>query len=106
MATSKQTWRGRALYKRLLEQRETEGLSFAELSKSSGIPIGTLHRWGRRFRCEAGAPPAPFVELVTGPAARGGQQVEIVLHSGRTLTIPAAGPFEGLADLVVLLERC
>ncbi|MCP5071650.1 MAG: hypothetical protein GY946_34255 [bacterium] len=106
MATSKKTWRGRALYAQLLEQRAAEGLSFSELSTRSGVPIGTLQRWCRQFRREAEAAPAPFVELVAGPPASGGAQVGIVLRSGRTLTIPAGHPFDGLSELVVLLERC
>ncbi len=106
MAASKKTWRGRALYARLLGQRAAEGLGFSELSARSGVPAGTLQRWCRRLRREAEAAPAPFVELVAAAPAPSGQQVGIVLRSGRTLTIPAGHPFDGLGELVVLLERC
>ncbi len=38
--------------KRLFALRETEGLSFGELSDHSGIPIGTLRWWSHRLRHE------------------------------------------------------
>lgn len=107
MATSRQTRRGRAAYERLFEQREREGWSFSELSERSGVPIGTLWRWGRRFRREAAAAASePFLEIVASPAAAPVTRVEVLLRSGRTISVPAARPFDGLGELVALLERC
>ena len=106
MARSKQTWRGRATYERLLEERDREGLSFSELSERSGVPIGTLQRWGRRLSAERQARSPAFVEVVAAPAVASEDRIEVLLCSGRTLSLPPGPPFAGLAELVALLEAC
>jgi len=105
MATKK-IWRGRAAYEKLLEQREREGLTFSELSARSGVPLGTLQRWGRQLRREAAASAQPFLEILPTPGADRDERVEVLLCSGRTLYLPAARPFTGLGELVMLLETC
>ena len=102
MSKVRKTRRARAVYERLLAQREREGLTFPELSERSGVPLSTLQEWARRLR-EAPSPSRAFVELTpTSPGA----PVEIVLRSGRRVVLPDGRAFEGLAELVVLLESC
>ena len=48
--------------KRLFALRETQGLTFGELSDHSGIPVGTLRWWSHRLRCEESDDDA-FVDL-------------------------------------------
>lgn len=98
--------RGRAFYEKLLTQREREGLSYQVLSEQTGVPISSLQRWGRRLKREAAESAPAFVELSPSPAVAPEDRVEIVLHSGRTLSLPLRPPFKGLAELVTLLESC
>ncbi len=42
----------RAEMVRNLALRETEGLTFDELARRTGIPVGTLSTWSRRLRLE------------------------------------------------------
>jgi transcriptional regulator with XRE-family HTH domain len=65
----------------LLARREARGLTYAELSASSGVPATTLSWWSSRLRRERGA---GFVELA--PASADGApdaRVEVSLRSGR-----------------------
>jgi len=103
---AKKRWRGKATYERLLEQRAREGLTFSELSEHSGVPVGTLHRWDRRLRGEAASAAVPFVEVVAVEPAPCEERIEVLLCSGRTIYLPSAKPFAGLAELVTLLESC
>ena len=106
MATKKKQWRGRAAYERLVRQRAEEGLTWPELSERSGVPIGTLQRWDRRFRREQANAAEPFVELGVPEADPAADRIEVLLCSGRTIYVPASKPFAGLGELVVLLETC
>ena len=90
MSTKKKAWRGRAVYERLLEQRRREGLTFSELSQRSGVPIGTLQRWGRRLGREETAPKQPFVELVSAPPTRGQPVRSPLPAAARPASLPAA----------------
>ena len=49
--------------KRLFALREKKGLSFPELADHSGIPLGTLHSWSHRLRCEESGGDDTFVDL-------------------------------------------
>ena len=106
MSATRKAWRGRAVYERLLAERDREGLTFSELSERSGVPIGTLQRWGRRLGRERATPARPFVELLSTAATSSDSGVEVLLRSGRTLRLPARRPFENLGELVTLLESC
>ena len=54
------TRRPRAYYETLYQRRLDEGLTFANLSADSGVPVATLQYWFRRFKAEQGAEhPAP-----------------------------------------------
>ncbi len=106
MATTKKKWRGRATYEKLLEQRAREGLTFPDLSERSGVPVGTLQRWGRRLFREKSSAAQDFVEVVAVPDEAPETRIEVLLCSGRTMYLPAARPFSGLDELVRLLESC
>ena len=99
----------------LLARRERSRLTFAELSRESGIPVGTLASWawklrqkpeltGRRSRRHT------FVEIVAAPlaqqpkATRG--RIEIVLAGDRRVVVDAGFDDEELARVVRTLERC
>jgi transcriptional regulator with XRE-family HTH domain len=71
--------------RRWLALRERRGLTFAELSRRTGVPVPTLSSWSGKLRREAGARPA-FVELVPRAEPAGGR-IEIVLRNERRLII-------------------
>ena len=64
MSSKKKVWRGRAVYERLLAERDREGWSLPELSRQSGVPESTLQRWHRRLKRERALAPRPFVEVL------------------------------------------
>lgn len=98
-----------------LALRSSEGLTFVELSRRSGIPSGTLAWWSSRLRREESAD-APtevrsgsgaFVELspAAGPASdveRG--SLELVLEGGRRLIIRPGFDEGELSRLLRALE--
>ena len=89
----------------LLARRERRGLTFAQLSASSGVPVATLSWWSSRLRRERESEP-DFVEVV--PAAEGESteaQVEIALVSGRQLVVREGIAPAVLSALVAALER-
>ena len=105
-STRKPQWRGRAFYEEVLGRREREGLSYTAL-RSCGAPVSSLQRWGRRLAAERAASAGPrFVEVVADRGESSESRVEVLLCSGRTLSFPAGRPFEGLAELVTVLESC
>lgn len=55
------TRRDPAQYLALLARRETERLTFAQLSEESGVPVATLQYWARKLR-------EPEEQLTTAPA--------------------------------------
>jgi hypothetical protein len=88
----------------LLLRRERRGLTFAELSASSGIPVPTLSWWCSRLRRERAAGEG-FVEVAPATESDAGDaRVEIVLRSGRQLVVREAIAPGTLAALVAALE--
>ena len=47
---TKHTRRDPAQYEALLNRRQDERLTFAQLSEDSGVPVATLQYWARKFR--------------------------------------------------------
>jgi transcriptional regulator with XRE-family HTH domain len=88
----------------LLLRRERRGLTFAQLSAASGVPVTTLSWWSSRLRRERAAGEG-FVELApadTAPATD--SRVEIALRSGRQLVVREAIAPATLSALVAALE--
>jgi transcriptional regulator with XRE-family HTH domain len=88
----------------LLDRRERRGLTFAQLSAASGVPVTTLSSWASRLRRERAAGDG-FVELVpSAEAAAAEARVEIALRSGRQLVVREAIAPAALTALVAALE--
>lgn len=108
----------RELIRRLLSGREHDGLALAELSRRSGVPIGTLASWVARLRGEeevdaaneSARPSAGFVELVASEHCGVGEvslpRFEIVLKGQRRVVVPSTFDDGALARLVRVLESC
>lgn len=102
--------------RRWLALRTSEGLTFAELSRCSGIPLATLTWWSSRLRREeAAARPAEsrsgsggFIELTpaagaSAPAWERGS-LELVLAGGRRLIVRSGFDEHELLRLLRTLE--
>ena len=88
----------------LLARRERRGLTFAQLSAASGVPVTTLSWWSSRLRRERTAGQG-FVELLPGADAPSAEaRVEIALRSGRQLVVREAIAPALLSALVAALE--
>lgn len=106
----------RELIRRLLFERDRDGLTLAELSVRSGIPTGTLGSWVARLRREghvesATEPPrrsAGFVELVPSASDHEAPSpgFEVVLKGERRVVVPPAFDESALVRLVRALEAC
>ena len=90
--------------------RDREGLTYAELSRRSGIPANTLAGWAWRLRRErlTQRQAAAFVELVPAPSGddEAGSRIEIVLRCERRLIVDASIAPEALARVLTAVERC
>lgn len=97
--------------RRWLARRERQGLTFRELSKETGVPIGTLACWAWKLRREEADRSSlqdqgrGFVELVPKEGEAVGR-IEIVLGSGRRVVIAEEFDEERLVRVVRALERC
>ena len=75
-----------AEYRALLERKESEGLTYAELAEASGVPYSSLIRWLPRIKRERGLEGEPaFVKLEAEPTA--GSSIEVLLASGHRLLV-------------------
>ncbi|MEM9382024.1 MAG: helix-turn-helix domain-containing protein [Planctomycetota bacterium] len=78
--------RPRAEYEALLDRKESEGLTYAELAEVCGVPYSSLIRWLPRVRREReheGS--SPFVEL--DPQSAEHASIEVVLATGHRLIV-------------------
>lgn len=94
--TSGQARRGRRYdpdeLRRLIRRREEEGLSYARLSRETGIPVGTLASWSYRVRREQAAQSvsgSDFVEVIASGTLAGAEDVEVKLQGGIVVRVPA-----------------
>ena len=108
MAWMQRVRRDRGEVERWLRVREREGLSFAEISRRSGIPVGTLANWSQRLRRDDGREAATgFVEAVAIGAAGGEREGDgdlVTVRSASGARLELRGRF---ADRVItrLLEQ-
>jgi hypothetical protein len=107
MRTSKR----REEIERLLERRDREGLTYAEVARIAGIRPSTVTTWAWRLRREGRRPARrsgrqSFVEIVPRDCERDGARVEIELRSGRRVIVPAEVGPEQLTRIVRALESC
>jgi len=108
--------RRRELIKRLLLERDRDGLTLTELSQRSGIPSGTLAGWVTRLRrerqVEAGVESpgrsAGFVEIVpsVGGHTASAAPFEVMLKRERRVVVPPTFDESALVRLVRVLEAC
>lgn len=108
--------RRRELMKRLLLERDREGLTLVELAQRSGIPSGTLAGWVTRLRresqvvasVESPVGPAGFVEIVPtmGDCDASAAPFEVMLKRERRVVVPATFDESALVRLVRVLEAC
>ena len=97
--------------RRLIRRRESEGLSFAKLSKESGIPIGTLASWSHRVRQEEG-PPArsngtpKFVEVIPSGRDEPREEIEVRLPGGIVVQVPSSIDRPAVMRLLSAILSC
>ncbi|MBI5363132.1 MAG: hypothetical protein HZA53_08130 [Planctomycetes bacterium] len=98
-----------------LGRRDRLGLTLRELSRETGVPVGTLGHWAWKLRQERQRAPlsarssASFVELVASADSEqrdSSGRIEIVLARGRRVVVPDEVDEEHLARVVRALERC
>lgn len=94
--------------RRLVRRRESEGLTYQELARETGIPVGTLASWTRRLRREGTSGTSTtddsFIEVI--PAGPATAEIEISLPSGIQVRAPATADRAGLVRLVAAILSC
>lgn len=96
--------------RRLISRRESEGLSYAALSRQTGIPIGTLANWSRRVHQEGAIAlveprRSGFVEVIGGSAPPV-ETVDVQLPGGIELRIPSGLGREAILRIMTALMSC
>lgn len=93
----------------LLADRERHGWSLGELSRRSGVPVGTLSNWAARAR-QAPATPAArgFAEIVLGSGRPSTDAATVVLRNdaGWTAELHGDAAMALAAKLAEAITRC
>jgi len=89
--------------RRWLALRDRRGLTFAELSRRTGVPVPTLSSWSGKLRRESGGQPA-FVELVPRAGTTAPGRIEVVLRNDRRLIVGADVDAELLTRVAAALD--
>jgi len=96
--------------RRLLRRRESEGLSYAQLARETGIPVGTLAWWSHRLRIEGTGETenagADFVEVIPAGDYATTAEIEIALPSGIQVRAPATADRTTLVRLLTAILSC
>ena len=74
---TKHTRRDPSHYRALLIRRETERLTFSQLSEESGVPVATLQYWARKIR-----EPEESNTVATGPAHPAFLEIDLSADDG------------------------
>ena len=94
----------RELYEQLFHRKQSEGLSYQQLSRESGIPVRRLAWWCQKIAKERSEGEG-FVEIVaTEEAEPSGLEFEVVLRNDRRIHVPTGFDEQALGRLVALLE--
>lgn len=96
----------------LLARRDRDGKSLRDLSKESGIPLGTLSWWTWRLRQKPVQSARPrraekkggFVEVVA--SAKCARDVVVRLGVGVEVEVPTGTDVTWLRDLIAALQPC
>lgn len=99
-----------SLIQSLLAERERNSWSLGELSRRSGIPIGTLGTWAakeQRMRHQTAGPQEGFTEVVMATAAgRSDSTVRFRHDSGWTIDLHGDDAFAIATKLAEAIARC
>ena len=93
----------------VLAERDRRGLSWAELSRRSGLSSRKLRWWHERFKRNPAprTPPPAFVAVeVTDPVRATASAIEIATPSGFRLTVPPDFDADHLRRLLHVLAAC
>lgn len=93
----------------LLADRDRHGWSLGELSRRSGVPVGTLSNWAAQARrSSAGPAPRGFTQLVVSHDQGSAGSASVVLRheAGWTAELHGDAARELTAQLVELVTRC
>ena len=101
----------RSTVRSLLAERARNGWSLGELSRRSGVPVGTLSTWVARQRRTAGGPTTAatgFREVVVTDAAADDRTAGVLLRhaSGWTVELQGAAATVVAMKLAEALTRC
>jgi transposase len=98
---------------RLLERRDREGLTYAEIAKIAGIQRSTMSTWAwrlrrerRRARGREHRQSQGFVEILTGGSTSTDARIEVEVRGEIRVSAPADLDPRRLAELVRALESC
>jgi len=99
----------------ILARKERKGLTYAQVSRETGIPVGTLTSWANRLRKKPKPPketsaipsPSSFVEVLFSgdEASRGDSSFELQLPQGLLRIPPGFHPPSLRALLQILLQE-
>jgi hypothetical protein len=100
-----------ALVRSLLAERERNMWSLGELSRRSGIPVGTLSTWSakeQRLRREVAEPQSGFTEVVMAADATGPDDSMVRLRhdNGWAVELHGAAAITIATKLAEAISRC
>lgn len=100
-----------AWYSQLLEEAERAGKSVPELAGRVGCAPETIYSWRRRLTAKRAGRPRAVPNLVRVQVAEpkgqaGGDRLEVVTRTGRSVFVPGAFDPSTLATVIAVLERC
>jgi lambda repressor-like predicted transcriptional regulator len=97
-----------AMVRALLAERERNSWSLGELSRRSGVPVGTLSSWAAKaMRSRQADADAQFAEVVLAPTSCDGDAMVRLQHgSGWAIELHGAAAMALVAKLAEVVTRC